>query len=818
MANLDTDGLKIGDLISLKSPKWECWLGTEGILLDNLSVTDLIDEYGDCIFAIHLQRQYSASRELDSFLETYANNMHDLPTADDSMKQYLKALNKGRDNEIRLNDVYMQNKIGQPVNFGDILQLFHVKSNKYLVVNPKVLGNVERENSRVALSSSGNIYSWVQFVPRFRIDREGDRILSNAELFIRIAERSNEFIHAAEKNPRGGKREVNCSMEQTSWRMLIYQDSQFLVQKEIVLASQLIYIHDAETRSNITVASKPLDTLDTLDDVVPGSGGAGEHEEEEKSIGGAENEYIHEFGDMILQPMDGDAVDTRSVWILETVSIVKGGPIQWRSEHARFKNVCNGMYMKYKKKRIYDDKGESQEVMIFTTTAVATEPGTMFHFFESNSEGKNLSKFKALQVGAGTQWLHRGEHMDLNFKLKSCSDRAEALSLLINDYTPVSLNTDHVISMKREPQDMFSALSARLYLKHYLDMTEIPQNRAVNTLWPTADSKDVGSFQNVITRTKNFAQGFDISADNINLGVDKADQLLRAQRQKIICELGVLEMAMRFVNRLKPITEMYDKSVLTKAILMESEQSVLRFGNLLLAQTLDLVYYCILDCPANQMYVADFLPDLLAHLSSQPLAGSCVTAMLSTNMELQETKIGAREISIFVQKLRGSKMNSMYLNLLQSCCSCQGQGVDANQCRVAEMLFEDTNDIIIHLMVDFNKLTPTDWGDSIYIPREAVLGSPVEGALLVEKGLPELALAWTTNAIDFSPLGLFGKLSVNVADLYKIPVKITKLDVEISAEKAAALKKAKAKAEKSLKQKKAVAEYFINEMYLGAEM
>jgi hypothetical protein len=48
------------------------------------------------------------------------------------------------------------------------------------------------------------------------------------------------------------------------------------------------------------------------------------------------------------------------------------------------------------------------------------------------------------------------------------------------------------------------------------------------------------------------------------------------------------------------------------------------------------------------MYVADFMPVLLAHLSSQPLAGKCVTEMLSKNLELQETKIGTREIQVGV--------------------------------------------------------------------------------------------------------------------------------------------------------------------------
>ena len=261
MANPELDGLKIGDLISLKSPKWEAYLCSEGILLDDLVLSDLIEEFDDCIFAVHLQRQYSASRELESFLETY--KVDSTTVLDDSMKQYLKALEKGRDNEIRLNDVYMGNKIGQSVNFGDIIQLFHVKSRKYLVTDPKNLAFAERENSKVGLHTSGNINSWLQFVPRFKIDREGDRILSGCEAYLRIAERPNEFIHAAEKLPRG-QREVNCSMEKTSWRCNVYQSADFLKLETAVLTSQLVYIHDAETRSNITISTKPIESLDEV--------------------------------------------------------------------------------------------------------------------------------------------------------------------------------------------------------------------------------------------------------------------------------------------------------------------------------------------------------------------------------------------------------------------------------------------------------------------------------------------------------------------------------------------------------------------------
>ena len=44
MANPATDGLKIGDYITLKTTKWECYLGAEGILAQDLYVHDALEE------------------------------------------------------------------------------------------------------------------------------------------------------------------------------------------------------------------------------------------------------------------------------------------------------------------------------------------------------------------------------------------------------------------------------------------------------------------------------------------------------------------------------------------------------------------------------------------------------------------------------------------------------------------------------------------------------------------------------------------------------------------------------------------------------
>ena len=73
-----------------------------------------------------------------------------------------------------------------------------MKSRKYLTVIPDRLAKVERENVYVTLDVIGNSFSWLQICPRYKIDKEGDRILNNSEMYLRVASRSNEYFHTSD--------------------------------------------------------------------------------------------------------------------------------------------------------------------------------------------------------------------------------------------------------------------------------------------------------------------------------------------------------------------------------------------------------------------------------------------------------------------------------------------------------------------------------------------------------------------------------------------------------------------------------------------
>jgi hypothetical protein len=113
--------LRIGDFVTFKNIKHNGLLCAEGILLEDLIIHENIKSFDDALFCVHLQRQYSAARELDDFLKNSGVDVKNITDKDD--EKYFLALKRGSDNESKLNDSYMQKKLGQVVLFGDTIQV-----------------------------------------------------------------------------------------------------------------------------------------------------------------------------------------------------------------------------------------------------------------------------------------------------------------------------------------------------------------------------------------------------------------------------------------------------------------------------------------------------------------------------------------------------------------------------------------------------------------------------------------------------------------------------------------------------------------------
>lgn len=88
------DFLRIGDYITLKFAKSNELISAEGILQEDLFLSTDLKKFDDCLFCIHLQRQYSAAKELDEFLKlNNCTNPNDIKNfSDANSKKYYQAL------------------------------------------------------------------------------------------------------------------------------------------------------------------------------------------------------------------------------------------------------------------------------------------------------------------------------------------------------------------------------------------------------------------------------------------------------------------------------------------------------------------------------------------------------------------------------------------------------------------------------------------------------------------------------------------------------------------------------------------------------
>eukprot|EP00854_Cymbomonas_tetramitiformis_P004572 gene4572-5599_t len=335
MDNIDDENekestLRYGDYITLRGLLTHGVLSAEGMLDVAVHMVSDPQRYDNCVFQVRNSNQYSASRELAEFHEQQEEARDAKATEGTSgdvevSAKFRLALERGRDNEKKLNDSYFEQKKGAKIFYGDNVQLLHVNSGKYITVNSTQVAENERENLRVYLDPDGSQFSSLRVEPRYKIDRIGNPVLSDSQVFLRVAARVNEYLRVSDRDVAAKEREVNCSLERTPYKLCLYDDVSQTTEEtaQVLSAGDIIYLQDPESDSQLRL----------LQDI-----------EGERLVGG--DIHAHEARDAYLDPnVEKGKINSNALFFVEKEDSSAGGKMVWREELYCLRHLNTGRYL-----------------------------------------------------------------------------------------------------------------------------------------------------------------------------------------------------------------------------------------------------------------------------------------------------------------------------------------------------------------------------------------------------------------------------------------------------------------------------------------
>lgn len=246
----DIEFLRKGDKISLFSLDIKGFLQSEGFANHDLFVKDnnntgyVPHDFSRCVFEIVPRLQYKQAKQLRK------HRSHLSLTGDRQRQRLLEAVKT----ESKLNDVELERTMGERVRYGDVIQVRHVKSGRFIEVQRRKAA--ELETSCLSISLSGDEPTedcWFTVKPRYQYQSEGDPVRLSAVVNLVCAKTGQEMLRISSSPfPSGSPfrefREVNAGSECAGWKLLLFAQYSPTA-REMLQAGDVVRLYQKEEQA-----------------------------------------------------------------------------------------------------------------------------------------------------------------------------------------------------------------------------------------------------------------------------------------------------------------------------------------------------------------------------------------------------------------------------------------------------------------------------------------------------------------------------------------------------------------------------------------
>jgi hypothetical protein len=230
--------------------------------------TDIADNLFLVTPKLQSQCQKKLSTSLTEALEKADWNPNGTPNLDPDLKVAIERLRAEAHSESMANAYEVERSLGQVVNYGQMVQLCHIKSGKLLTIRSKEVAHVESQCQRVCLSEHGGIDAWWSMEPRYRAMGIGEPVRYNDSVSILSGKVNGAMLHAAKEATVDAALshdpceyfEVNCFNVdvKTTWKFRSFTPYQRNRNKNI-MGGDIVQLLHVELDALLAHADAPLD-------------------------------------------------------------------------------------------------------------------------------------------------------------------------------------------------------------------------------------------------------------------------------------------------------------------------------------------------------------------------------------------------------------------------------------------------------------------------------------------------------------------------------------------------------------------------------